>query len=61
MLAAASVANASVCVSTRALCRHVVFGEVVDGLDVVQKIEQNPTDRRDGPLKPVAIADAGEL
>ncbi len=43
------------------LCRHVVFGEVVDGYDVVEKIEKNPTDRRDGPLKPVAIADAGEL
>ena len=38
-----------------------MFGEVVDGYDVVEKIEQTPTDRRDGPTKPVAIADAGEL
>jgi cyclophilin family peptidyl-prolyl cis-trans isomerase len=41
--------------------RHVVFGEVVDGMDVVQLIERTQVDRMDRPLKPVKIADAGEL
>ena len=41
--------------------RHVVFGEVVDGYDVVQAIEANPVDRRDAPVKPVTIREAGEL
>lgn len=35
--------------------RHTVFGEVVDGLDVVQKIGKTPTDRGDRPQTPVVI------
>ncbi len=35
--------------------RHSVFGEVVEGLDIVQKIGATPTDARDRPLKDVVI------
>ena len=41
--------------------RHVVFGEVIEGLDVVRKIEASATDGRDRPLEAVKIADAGEV
>ena len=35
--------------------RHSVFGEVVDGLDVIQAIGRTKTDARDKPLKDVVI------
>jgi peptidyl-prolyl cis-trans isomerase A (cyclophilin A) len=35
--------------------RHSVFGEVVEGLDIVQKIGATPTDARDRPVKDVVI------
>ena len=37
--------------------RHVVFGKIVGGMDVVRKVEANPTDGRDKPLKEVKIVD----
>jgi len=39
--------------------RHVVFGKVVGGMDVVRKIENNKTDGRDKPVKDVQIVDCG--
>lgn len=35
--------------------RHSVFGEVVEGLDVVQRIGHVPTGRQDRPVKDVTI------
>lgn len=39
---------------------HVVFGKVVEGMDVVQQIEEVET-RRDAPLDVVSIVDCGVL
>merc|ERR1711959_830620 len=41
--------------------RHVVFGKVIEGMDVVKAIEATPTNPGDKPKKPVVIAKAGEL
>ncbi|KAJ4461241.1 putative Peptidyl-prolyl cis-trans isomerase B [Paratrimastix pyriformis] len=40
--------------------RHVVFGRVLSGYDIVQKIEHTPT-KSDKPVEDVVIADCGEL
>jgi cyclophilin family peptidyl-prolyl cis-trans isomerase len=36
--------------------KHTVFGEVTDGLDVVDRLEAVETDGRDRPAEPVGIA-----
>lgn len=41
--------------------KHVVFGKVVEGMDVVKAIEANPTAGEDAPIKRVVIKDCGEL
>lgn len=41
--------------------KHVVFGEVVEGLEVLDAAEQVPTDSADKPTVPVIIEDCGAL
>eukprot|EP01113_Clastostelium_recurvatum_P026477 TRINITY_DN3177_c0_g1_i2.p2 TRINITY_DN3177_c0_g1~~TRINITY_DN3177_c0_g1_i2.p2 ORF type:complete len:231 (+),score=75.44 TRINITY_DN3177_c0_g1_i2:234-926(+) len=41
--------------------KHVVFGRVVKGIDVVRIIEGLPTNSDDKPLVQVAVAEAGEV
>merc|ERR1711912_56531 len=41
--------------------RHVVFGKIVEGFDVVKKIEGTPTHAGDKPKKDVVIAKSGQL
>jgi peptidylprolyl isomerase len=40
--------------------KHTVFGKVVEGIEIVQEIERQPT-TRDKPNRPVVIADCGQL
>ncbi|EMD90907.1 hypothetical protein COCHEDRAFT_1021706 [Bipolaris maydis C5] len=41
--------------------KHVVFGQVLEGYDVVEKIENVQKAPGDRPVKPVKIAKSGEL
>ncbi|KAG8799877.1 hypothetical protein FRC17_007014, partial [Serendipita sp. 399] len=41
--------------------KHVVFGRVVKGMEVVKMIETIPTDGKDTPLKRVEVIGCGEL
>jgi len=41
--------------------KHVVFGEVLEGYDVVEKIENVPKGGQDKPVKQVKIVKSGEL
>jgi peptidyl-prolyl cis-trans isomerase B (cyclophilin B) len=41
--------------------RHVVFGEVLEGYDIVDKIQNLPVSGGSKPVKPITITDSGEL
>lgn len=41
--------------------RHVVFGEVLEGYDIVEQIENVPKGRNDSPADKVKIVKSGEL
>jgi len=41
--------------------KHVVFGKVLDGMDVVKKIENCKKGRGDKPVEKITIAASGEL
>lgn len=41
--------------------RHVVFGKVLKGMNVIRKIEASRTDGRDRPVNAVTIVNSGSL
>mmetsp|Transcript_21759 Transcript_21759/g.37105 ORF Transcript_21759/g.37105 Transcript_21759/m.37105 type:complete len:174 (-) Transcript_21759:202-723(-) len=41
--------------------KHVVFGEVLEGMDIVRTIEGTQVGRQDKPVQPVQITASGEL
>ena len=41
--------------------KHVVFGKVIEGLDILDKIETCETGENDVPVSPIVITDCGEL
>lgn len=41
--------------------RHVVFGRVTEGMDVVKYIEKVPKAGNDRPAEPITVAKSGEL
>ena len=41
--------------------KHVVFGKVVEGYNIVEEMENSPTDRNDKPKNAIVIEDCGQL
>lgn len=41
--------------------KHVVFGQVVEGMDIVYQMENSPVGRNDAPVSPIVIANCGQL
>ncbi|KAI0833764.1 cyclophilin-like domain-containing protein [Trametes gibbosa] len=41
--------------------KHVVFGRVIRGYDIVERMAKVPTDEKDRPATPIVISNCGEL
>ena len=41
--------------------KHVVFGHVVEGMDIVRQVENTDTTSGDKPEVPIVIADCGQM
>lgn len=41
--------------------KHVVFGQVIDGMEIVRQISKVSIDKKDKPRIPVIIVDCGEI
>jgi peptidyl-prolyl cis-trans isomerase B (cyclophilin B) len=41
--------------------KHVVFGKVLEGMDIVKRVEGTKTDSRDKPAKDIVISDCGVI
>lgn len=41
--------------------RHVVFGKMIEGSDILDKVESVKTNSRDLPNEEIAIADCGSI
>ena len=41
--------------------RHVVFGKLVEGFEVLDRIEKVQTDSKDKPLVPITVTECGEI
>lgn len=64
MASTARNANASQFYITLKACPHldgknVVFGQVIDGMEIVKKIAKVPIDKNNKPVNPVMIIDCG--
>ena len=41
--------------------KHVVFGKILEGMNVLREIENVETDLKDAPIKDVEITDCGQI
>ena len=41
--------------------KHVIFGEVLEGVEILDKLENLSTNQNDKPYQPVTIIECGEI